>query len=302
LFEGTGNVVSESANLFWDNTNGRLGIGTSSPLYKLDILGDALISTSFIQGTASAGGSSTFGMQNITPTSAFSGTLIHSQSQYLLLYSNASASTQYSGWAPATSSGIISLGNLVLGSGATQRMRVFSGTGNIGINTTTDAGFKLDVNGTARVSGNFTQSGVNTATLGYIINTGTVGTASNLPSAGSWAMVIGTVSNSGHTAIFTKGNNPNSTAIRITDQNVGASVNHFLVDYVGASGFGIANGTLQVNASAQVEIQSTTKGFLPPRMTTTQKNAIASPATGLMVYDTTLNLMALYNGTTWTTL
>ena len=31
LFEGTGNVVQESANLFWDNTNGRLGIGTSSP-------------------------------------------------------------------------------------------------------------------------------------------------------------------------------------------------------------------------------------------------------------------------------
>jgi hypothetical protein len=31
LFEGTGNVVQESANLFWDNTNGRLGIGTSTP-------------------------------------------------------------------------------------------------------------------------------------------------------------------------------------------------------------------------------------------------------------------------------
>jgi hypothetical protein len=56
------------------------------------------------------------------------------------------------------------------------------------------------------------------------------------------------------------------------------------------------------SASARVQINSTTKGFLPPRMTTTQKNAIASPAAGLMVYDTTLNLMALYNGTTWITL
>jgi hypothetical protein len=35
-------------------------------------------------------------------------------------------------------------------------------------------------------------------------------------------------------------------------------------------------------------------------MTTTQKNAIASPATGLQVYDTTLNQMSYYNGTTWT--
>jgi hypothetical protein len=54
--------------------------------------------------------------------------------------------------------------------------------------------------------------------------------------------------------------------------------------------------------SAKMQVESTTQGFLPPRMTTAQKNAIASPATGLMVYDTTLNLMALYNGTTWTTL
>jgi hypothetical protein len=34
-------------------------------------------------------------------------------------------------------------------------------------------------------------------------------------------------------------------------------------------------------------------------MTTTQKNAIASPAAGLMVYDTTLNVISYYNGTSW---
>lgn len=54
------------------------------------------------------------------------------------------------------------------------------------------------------------------------------------------------------------------------------------------------------NASALLELKSTTRGLLPPRMTTTQKNAIASPATGLVVYDTNLNLLQLYNGTTWT--
>lgn len=37
LFEGTGNVVQESANLFWDNTNGRLGINTALPNMALDI-------------------------------------------------------------------------------------------------------------------------------------------------------------------------------------------------------------------------------------------------------------------------
>jgi hypothetical protein len=62
---------------------------------------------------------------------------------------------------------------------------------------------------------------------------------------------------------------------------------------------GINTGT-SVNASAQLQVDSTVRGFLPPRMTTTQKNAISSPATGLQVYDTTLNQISYYNGTTWT--
>lgn len=41
------------------------------------------------------------------------------------------------------------------------------------------------------------------------------------------------------------------------------------------------------DASALVEINSTTKGFLPPRMTTAQRDAISSPATGLIIYNTT---------------
>lgn len=51
--------------------------------------------------------------------------------------------------------------------------------------------------------------------------------------------------------------------------------------------------------SAVLEASSTTRGFLPPRLTTTQKNAIASPAAGLMVYDTTLSTMTFYNGSSW---
>jgi hypothetical protein len=51
--------------------------------------------------------------------------------------------------------------------------------------------------------------------------------------------------------------------------------------------------------SAMLEVQSTTKGFLPPVMTTTQKNAIASPAAGLVVYDSTTNKLCCYNGSTW---
>ena len=57
--------------------------------------------------------------------------------------------------------------------------------------------------------------------------------------------------------------------------------------------------TTSPNASAILQADATTQGFLPPRMTTVQKLAIASPAEGLQVYDLTLHQMSYYNGTTW---
>ncbi len=57
-----------------------------------------------------------------------------------------------------------------------------------------------------------------------------------------------------------------------------------------------------VTASAILDLTSTTKGFLPPRMTTTQKNAIGTPAQGLMVFDTTLVKLCVYSGTAWETI
>jgi hypothetical protein len=49
-------------------------------------------------------------------------------------------------------------------------------------------------------------------------------------------------------------------------------------------------------------MSSTTQGFLPPVMTTTQKNAISSPATGLIVFDTTLAKLCVYTGAAWQTI
>jgi hypothetical protein len=73
-----------------------------------------------------------------------------------------------------------------------------------------------------------------------------------------------------------------------------------IVDRNQSVGIGLTNSTdLTVNASAKLQVDSTTKGFLPPRMTTTQKNAIASPATGLVLYDSTTNKLQCYNGSTW---
>jgi hypothetical protein len=63
---------------------------------------------------------------------------------------------------------------------------------------------------------------------------------------------------------------------------------------------GINEDGSQPNASALLDVKSTTKGILIPRMTTTQRTNISSPATGLMVFDSTTNSFWFYNGAAWT--
>jgi hypothetical protein len=53
------------------------------------------------------------------------------------------------------------------------------------------------------------------------------------------------------------------------------------------------------NAKAKLQIDSTTQGFLPPRMTTTERDAITSVPAGLVVYNTTTNNLNSYSGSTW---
>lgn len=52
-------------------------------------------------------------------------------------------------------------------------------------------------------------------------------------------------------------------------------------------------------ASAMLDITSSTSGLLIPRMTSVQRTAIATPATGLVVYDTTTGSFWYYNGVIW---
>jgi len=66
-----------------------------------------------------------------------------------------------------------------------------------------------------------------------------------------------------------------------------------------ASGGSIGIGESSPDSAALLELSSTTKGFLPPRMTTTQRDAISNPPAGLMIYNTTTNKLNFYNGTAW---
>lgn len=64
----------------------------------------------------------------------------------------------------------------------------------------------------------------------------------------------------------------------------------------------VAIGTISPDASAILDVQSTTKGVRFPNMTTAQKNAITTPAAGLVIFDTTLAKLCVYSGSAWQTI
>jgi uncharacterized protein (TIGR02145 family) len=60
-------------------------------------------------------------------------------------------------------------------------------------------------------------------------------------------------------------------------------------------------GTTTPDGSAKLDVSSTDKGFLPPRLTTAQRDQINLPAAGLMIYNSTLSAIQFYTGTAWIT-
>ncbi len=77
----------------------------------------------------------------------------------------------------------------------------------------------------------------------------------------------------------------------------------FLVNTCAASfaqqGVAINTDGTSPNASAMLDVKSTSRGILVPRMTSAQRAAIVTPARGLMVYDNTSNTFWFYNGSAW---
>jgi hypothetical protein len=180
---------------------------------------------------------------------------------------------------------------------------IFS-TNNFGINTATDAGFRLDVNGTARVQGVLTQTysdnaygagitinNTNTgvqALAGVQFTTNSVvgGFMAYIPSNYSLVAQRSTMqftSTGNYNLVFIANSNSSGVAQDIYFSTFGSNVTYQM--QVKANGNVLINTNTDV-ASSKLTIDSTTQGFLPPRMTEAQRTAIASPATGLIVFQT----------------
>lgn len=358
LFQGTGNVLQQSANLFWNNTNSRLGIGTASPSYTLQVAG-TIKATGGTQAGAifGAGVELTLGsdayIQCTSTTGKNAGLTIHrfSTSEYASLdfLNGGSFAT---GWSIQSRPSSTRLD--IVDRNPTDNIRMcFHNGGNIGIGTTTNAGYRLDVNGTARVSGNLTFGSSTSYLYGDTNNirlydknnriilqcypSGVLNSETSLTSGTSatsslrlrddYASIEFSNTNSSSTVQnpiqFIKGYFGNIGATDksiVTIKSVSYSnltnatlLRGLYIDindtttYTGFTTFraieskkgGAYFNTTSANSSAILQADSTTQGFLPPRMTNAQMLAIATPAAGLVVYDTTNNKHCGYNGTAW---
>lgn len=73
----------------------------------------------------------------------------------------------------------------------------------------------------------------------------------------------------------------------------------FSSNTIHAQSMGISNAAITPDPSSILEMRTTEKGILIPRMTTAERDNISSPATGLMLYNTITNQYNFYNGSAW---
>jgi hypothetical protein len=273
LFEGTGNVLQQSSSMSFNSSIGALTIATAmsnntnAPLVVQNLTAYSNPFNQYIQLWKNSVGANILSLRadgsfdlagSVNTSTVQLGTNGNGTSLLSLYRLNAGF------WFPSGTMIGITTSSL-------ERMRI-TDIGNVLIGTTTDSGYKLDVNGSTRIGG--VASGSAALHLKGQSGYGQYLYFDNGTGNGLWTMVGGTV------FAF------DSATTRIWRISPSAQVT--------------INGNTNIGC-AQLQVDSTTRGFLPPRMTTAEKTGITSLVAGLVVYDTTLQALCSYNGASWIT-
>jgi len=268
-------------------------VGTGSVQKISDYVTSASLSGyGLLAGTQSWSGLNTFG-GTTTPTHSIT---LASTSTGFVHYNTVDQTTNYERVRGYWSGNIYNIATDKGGSGSNRGMFV-----NIG-------GSGLYVSNSASVAGavRVTQGSISSATSLF----GTIGTLSSSSGTQNGVIVAPNINQSG-TASYkallvsplesTTGSGSKFLLDLGTNSGIDGSGTHtskFNVLNDGSTGI----NTSTPNISSVLDIVSTTKGVLLPRMTTAEKNAISSPVEGLSVYDLTLHKLCVFTGSVWETI
>jgi len=265
----TGSTALGNSLIQDDGTN--VAIGTTPATYKFRVSGNVFSSSYFVGTTTNT--LNQFKSGGLI-SFASSGTSSYTQIGY--------DATLNSGWITAVTEGS-AYRPIIIGYGS-----------NVGISTTAAPTSRLEIQSSNFPAITLRKTGVGTWNLGN--RTEGSGTQMNI-SYGTTDIL--NVTAAGRVLI---GTTTESTFLLDVNGNARVSTSAYFATTSGSVGI----GTTSPNASALLDVSSTTKGFLPPRMTGAQAEAISTPATGLMVYANNGNGATItsigwwgFNGTTW---
>lgn len=266
---------NEYMNLFGNSSNGTMGIGAN--LYYSDNWYHNNVAGFSGKGSAIQMGGDYIGFLFATggtsPATVASPFLIYSDSRFL----------SQNNWQIGSLG--VRYGDIVIN--GTSLMRYHT-SGNISIGTTTNAGFKLDVQGTGRYTSNLSignQLLFNNNLNAAIVRNHNYGSGSldgmhygNMSGGGAGFYNYFTSTGGGWAAALSQNNNIFTDTLRTTSVTA-----------------------VRTTDNALLELISTTRAFYPSRMTTVQRDAMTSVIAGAVIYDNTANTLQYYNGTSWVT-
>ena len=341
LFSNGTTIVQDNSNFFWDDTNNRLGIGTISPTAKLHVAAPGALSTDIaLRVRNSANTADLFQVQGNGAIVLSSGASFYTLGNNLNFRSNLAGGSGFV--LDAQSFNSLNSTSTEQGFGFfSGTFAPTSGTGTLNglkitptINQTGGASGitrGLFINPTLTSAPNFRAIETTVGNVILASTSGNVGIGTTAPTARLHIAAPGALStdialrvrNSADTGdLMSVSGNGTIAGTAITAVNAVMATRAGKADFYGFTGPTLSyydgaaiapaltvasNGSVLIgvsgpSASAKLDVNSTTQGFLPPRMTTTQKNAIATPASGLVVYDTTLGKLCVRGAAAWETI